>query len=756
MGRKPNQLILEFFERGQKLEDASNRYQHTCKACGERFPKGRIDSLTTHLFKKCPAIPLKDRQRAFLQLHELPDGDGSDAFRDGGRRTNADGSPRSGIGKGQTLDLPIATRNWTALETLAEVSRQIDMSEHRGPPSRSGADEGEAVESGDAAGCPPDDEPDEPERSESQGNVDDQVRYLPAKQPAVVSIDLSVATTSSGPALPPIQYSGLMFSSPSASPHLPGLSLPQASVDPAPLPAPAISSGHGPSSLPPVLPKPGLPLEPELPNAAQDAGLSDKFFHPQGVAVRPATTWPLMKQSRSSDPAFLDGAPEHETAADGMVVTRAATFPRPIAMNPNTPQREFTSEFTTSPRSMRPKVRGRFTASRRKEVQEVRKRGACIRCRMLKKPECSGESPCSTCRNVESARLWKQPCIRTRIADELELYSAGLHTVLAYHEVAQAKSGLQFEPSSIRIRVTHHVESSVAIELGVLEGRRRAPEQVISANGDLRRTEGEGGIRLLDVEAEDVAGKLEPYVRSLAPTFFERETSPFTNATLSLASELSNQKKDLLLTRVLELWSVNHILVDLEMRWHVLERKDAEGLSGGGQSNDETSRETHRLVCAQLQSAVEKRAGQLAKMVMNELERRLLQRAQSGWFETFLVAICLLNCVERSSWLFQTWDSKEKGSKWPLDQRPPYYYHQGERFADMLHMLLKMRGLPPKTHARAGDGVLTTDGDDTARRYLDSIALSKHTLDERQNAVFDPLDSRSFELRFCAKLLAPS
>jgi hypothetical protein len=38
MGRKPNQLILEYFERGPKLEDASNRYQHTCKSCGEKVP----------------------------------------------------------------------------------------------------------------------------------------------------------------------------------------------------------------------------------------------------------------------------------------------------------------------------------------------------------------------------------------------------------------------------------------------------------------------------------------------------------------------------------------------------------------------------------------------------------------------------------------------------------------------------------------------------------------------------------------------
>jgi hypothetical protein len=35
MGRKPNQLVLEFFHRGRKLEDASNRYEHTCKRCGD-------------------------------------------------------------------------------------------------------------------------------------------------------------------------------------------------------------------------------------------------------------------------------------------------------------------------------------------------------------------------------------------------------------------------------------------------------------------------------------------------------------------------------------------------------------------------------------------------------------------------------------------------------------------------------------------------------------------------------------------------
>jgi len=48
---------------------------------------------------------------------------------------------------------------------------------------------------------------------------------------------------------------------------------------------------------------------------------------------------------------------------------------------------------------------------------------------------------------------------------------------------------------------------------------------------------------------------------------------------------------------------------------------------------------------------------------MNDLERRLLQRQHSGWFETFLVAMVLLNCVERASWLFWTWEDEQYYSK---------------------------------------------------------------------------------------------
>lgn len=120
MGRKPNPLILEYFERGPKLKDNSNRYQHTCRQCGENFPKGRIDSLTTHITKKCPAISDSDRMRACLELHGIASAKAA---------LPASHPPTGAQVTSQQLlsDLP---QPWSALETLAEASRQVDLSEN--------------------------------------------------------------------------------------------------------------------------------------------------------------------------------------------------------------------------------------------------------------------------------------------------------------------------------------------------------------------------------------------------------------------------------------------------------------------------------------------------------------------------------------------------------------------------------------------------------------------------------------------------
>lgn len=88
---------------------------------------------------------------------------------------------------------------------------------------------------------------------------------------------------------------------------------------------------------------------------------------------------------------------------------------------------------------------------------------------------------------------------------------------------------------------------------------------------------------------------------------------------------------------------------------HALSQSNEEGRLPIEEVSDPDS---YALLCSQLRAAMEKRAMQLSKSVINDLERRLLQRQKTGWFETFLVAVVLLNCVERTCWLFRSWDNE--------------------------------------------------------------------------------------------------
>jgi hypothetical protein len=175
-------------------------------------------------------------------------------------------------------------------------------------------------------------------------------------------------------------------------------------------------------------------------------------------------------------------------------------------------------------------------------------------------------------------------------------------------------------------------------------------------------------IYLLDSDADDIPSKLELYIKKTASLFFEREESNFMKSTLMLASELAQAKKDTLLERAVDLWVATHILVDNELTWktfcnptlpptsmHSLSQPSDEGRLPIEEVSDP---ESYALLCSQLRAAMEKRAMQLSKSVINDLERRLLQRQKTGWFETFLVAIVLLNCVERTCWLFRSWDNE--------------------------------------------------------------------------------------------------
>lgn len=118
MGRKPNPIIGEYFTRGPKLTDSSNRYPHTCRLCGENFPKGRGEVLHKHITEKCPAITPEERINAALGFAGLHSGPSSQ------RPINLSNPLDNGL-----APAPDAPEAWSALRTLAEASRQVGANE---------------------------------------------------------------------------------------------------------------------------------------------------------------------------------------------------------------------------------------------------------------------------------------------------------------------------------------------------------------------------------------------------------------------------------------------------------------------------------------------------------------------------------------------------------------------------------------------------------------------------------------------------
>ena len=668
----------------------------------------------------------------------------------------------------------------SALETLAEVSRQhLDLSGKRMPGKQR-------------------------PKTPQQHNVGNQgfLEEFLIQDDRPETSDLIGTSQSLGldishaPALPSIyQFNQPLQHSPTSSPHLGHMPLTSSTSIAQMVPSSLVMAASAANELMPLTN--GITMEPEL--NLSNSGISDRFFHAQ---VR--QQWSHLPQS-PIDPLLHEHGNQNILPKDDNT-NKTGPHPRPIAINPNGTQTHFTTDFSMDQKPAKPKVRGRFTDSRRKEVQEVRKRGACIRCRMLKKP-CSGDSPCSTCQNVESARLWKQPCIRTRIAEEFTLYSAGLHGVLAFHAISQAKGQIRLDQIAGRIEASHHPESGIFATFIPLKCQTQ-PGQTSDIDPAIFTAIPATALEIIDGD-DDIGGKVDIYIKKMGNAFYESEDSAFMRTTLGTAFGVISLNQDGLLNKVLELWYLTRVLTSRNLDWQLFSNPSLSptmapaamapaDLESSVRSlispSDHSS--SYNLIKMQLQGATEKRAACLARIVMNDLERRLLQRQQANPFETFLVAVILLACVERMCWLFRTWEDQgpaiaiphdqpdaalyptfpERTSdgdiaqalqsapsamvprhpQWPFDKQPAYYSQQGERFSDILLMLLKMRGVPPKPVARNADGMLVMYGDNVdekVREWYEGINVTTHTLDERSNATFLGKDPQEWELKYMGKII---
>jgi hypothetical protein len=399
---------------------------------------------------------------------------------------------------------------------------------------------------------------------------------------------------------------------------------------------------------------------------------------------------------------------------------------RPIAMVPEmgpAPAASMTGEFSAEPgdgarHNGKQKVRGAFSGARRVEVQEVRKQGACIRCKILKK-SCSLGTPCKACASVDSARVWKQPCSRRRLVQEMDMFGAGLHHTLMSHALEAEKGQMLFRFSSVQIEASHHPDTNFFASFPLYEGSAPMAGQIDpSLDGNLPQEV----VYQIDTDSTDIGTKIDAYTKQMRDVFFEHEPSNFMKITLGFAVNVLSsleEKESRLLSDAMDLWCMVHILVDHEVKW-VLNKKTSTFVPPlSGSVNDRS----WRLINSQLSATVEKKACLLTKSVLQVLETRLQSPKARRSFELFLVGIIILNCLEKTTWFFNSYEKPPLEADWPLEQKPILYANQGESVTNMLNMLLRIKNIAPTVDTNS-EGYLQSNYHDNAREFFEKVNLT--------------------------------
>lgn len=438
-----------------------------------------------------------------------------------------------------------------------------------------------------------------------------------------------------------------------------------------------------------------------------------------------------------------------------------AEKPQEFVTQPDPPSNEPNPDLSVLHNSDKVNARARFTDTRRKEVQEIRKRGACMRCRMLKKP-CSEGTPCDTCKKIDTARLWKGTCLRTKLAEEFTLYSASHFRSKMTARVASVLQGNSPVPLSGRVEVRLLSHTRLAISLQAGRYIRSAAAQDVQSSLQSSAIPSASSSPDVTMIADDAASqRVSEYCANdaIRDACIEQEKNLFLQATLREAMELlkiersqeapsSKQKRaprsnslsrSELLRNVIELWIETQLLVldsqeSLQLRYNATTPSSqaphpAIWSEGEGQQSSSIPLNitSQQIIRSQLLAATEQACHRLSKAITNELERRLLQRQQVSSFATFISAIILLTCMERITAFYHALDTSPSQSEavpassttpdvYPHpDARPAGYprsapapsalWPQGPHFARLLTTLLRMRALPPKT-TRTSDNKL--------------------------------------------------
>lgn len=216
-------------------------------------------------------------------------------------------------------------------------------------------------------------------------------------------------------------------------------------------------------------------IDPSLQNQITQQLVSPGFHSQPGQIEHPA--WTAPDYYPNGDEYENEPAPEEFMHEIPEPVYEQNLYPPdyPMANGPSPPT-NFSAETGDGKRTRNQRLRGKFGDRRKEEVRQMRTLGACVRCRMLKKPCTPGET-CEACMNISDPRVWTFKCTRERIDTSFFHFKCGIYSILAYAKaITPLKEVSPIAQSEMVIDVTQFPQSGVFMSFNARHGVPIAPE----------------------------------------------------------------------------------------------------------------------------------------------------------------------------------------------------------------------------------------------------------------------------------------
>lgn len=409
------------------------------------------------------------------------------------------------------------------------------------------------------------------------------------------------------------------------------------------------------------------------------------------------------------------------------------------------------------------KVRGAFAPDRRSAVKEVRKRGACLRCRMLKK-SCDSADPCRECAKLENARMWKGQCVRTRLSHVFNVFSSTLFMNIAHSTMEQLRQTKGFTSLPGRLELSYFPTARLFITFSCLEVTTSGPQHPYAKI--ILNTENEG----VGVGWSAFDAKVTQYGLQLLRMHFDEKSSYIMAAEISKVMHHTLQialtmTSCVLVARAIDLWICVTLLAKNEkevLAYHEPQLPPSNVPVELGHDREQHGEDAH-YVYIQLRRKFERACDVHFKAIMTELEKSLIQRKQADNFETVIGTVLLLRSLEIVGYMYKGFDHLvDLGAQtrkdvlygadaWPLDNPPSHYWQQGEQFSDLLVSMLRLRKVLPIMQAY--DGVVKAENADrNVKEWLEAARLRVDVLQFARDKHYDVVDGNTWELRWMGKL----